>query len=49
VQTSVTIDWLLGREQIAAALRRRVTAAVIGYALGLGMTIVPFLQWWKRR
>ena len=26
-----------------------VTAAVIGYALGLGLTIVAFLQWRKRR
>jgi BASS family bile acid:Na+ symporter len=26
-----------------------VTAAVIGYALGLGVTIVVFLQWCKRR
>jgi hypothetical protein len=26
-----------------------VTAAVIGYALGLGLTIVGFLQWRKRR
>ena len=26
-----------------------VTAAVIGYALGLGVTIVAFLQWCKRR
>jgi hypothetical protein len=26
-----------------------VTAAVIGYALGLGVTIIAFLQWWKRR
>lgn len=26
-----------------------VTAAVIGYALGLGVTILAFLQWWKRR
>jgi BASS family bile acid:Na+ symporter len=26
-----------------------VTAAVIGYALGLGLTIVAFLQWCKRR
>lgn len=25
-----------------------VTAAVIGYALGLGVTIVAFLQWCKR-
>lgn len=26
-----------------------VTAAVIGYALGLGATMVAFLQWRKRR
>ena len=26
-----------------------VTAAVIGYALGLGVTIIAFLQWCKRR
>jgi hypothetical protein len=26
-----------------------VTAAVIGYALGLGVTMVAFLQWCKRR
>ena len=26
-----------------------VTAAVIGYALGLGVTIVAFVQWSKRR
>ena len=26
-----------------------VTAAVIGYALGLGLTIVAFVQWSKRR
>ena len=26
-----------------------VTAAVIGYALGLGLTIMAFLQWRKRR
>jgi len=26
-----------------------VTAAVIGYALGLGLTIVGYLQWRKRR
>ena len=26
-----------------------VTAAVIGYALGLGLTIIAFLQWRKRR
>ena len=26
-----------------------VTAAVIGYALGLGVTIIAFLQWYKRR
>ena len=26
-----------------------VTAAVIGYALGLGVTIIAFLQWRKRR
>jgi BASS family bile acid:Na+ symporter len=26
-----------------------VTASVIGYALGLGLTIVAFLVWWKRR
>jgi len=26
-----------------------VTAAVIGYTLGLGVTIIAFLQWYKRR
>ncbi len=26
-----------------------VTAAVIGYALGLGVTMVAFVQWSKRR
>jgi len=41
-----------GLALVIATLNRapfEVTAAVIGYALGLGVTIVAFLQWHKRR
>jgi BASS family bile acid:Na+ symporter len=41
-----------GLALVIATLNRapfEVTAAVIGYALGLGVTIVAFLQWRKRR
>lgn len=58
------IGLILGREQVAAALRNPglalviatvnrappgVTAAVIGYALGLGVTMATFVQWSRRR
>jgi hypothetical protein len=41
-----------GLALVIATLNRAppdVTAAVIGYALGLGLTMVAFLQWRKRR